>query len=195
MSSNGGASFTGGAAGADPRTQATVNVPAQAGRTSAGSGPRSTGRASSASPTTTASTADDETTGYSDFSISGSSDLSSFRAKRVTARRCLRRPSSRVSSSATTRGSTRSTTPIRSGRTRATRPVPLPGHRRPGTRPMCAPVRERRPAGGPDGQRRGHLHRRRRHSDALGRRLGRPVTGRPGTVHHPTAPANAPGLT
>ena len=84
VSSNGGASFNGGAAGANPRTQPTVNVPAQAGTDQWWQWVAFNRQGKLGVSYYDRQYGDDETTGYSDFSLSGSSDLSSFRAKRVT---------------------------------------------------------------------------------------------------------------
>ena len=85
VSTNGGAGFTGGAAGADPRTQATVNVGKQAGSDQWWQWEAFTRRGGLAVSYYDRQYGDDETTGYSDFSLSGSSDLSSsFGVKRVT---------------------------------------------------------------------------------------------------------------
>ena len=126
-------------------------------------------RASSPSPTTTASTA---TTRPPATPTSASPARTTCRPSGRSgsrARRCRRRPSSRASSSATTRGSTRSTTPTRSGPTRATRDLFLcPGTGTPGNPPdVCLGTESGRPAGRPDRQRRGHLHRVVGHPDAL----------------------------
>jgi hypothetical protein len=86
VSTDGGTHFTGGAAGADPRTQSTVNGPSQNGTdqwwqwAAFGTGKN----ARLAVSYYDRQYGDDESTGYSDFSISGSSDLSSFGQKRVT---------------------------------------------------------------------------------------------------------------
>jgi hypothetical protein len=84
VSTDGGAHFTGGAAGADPRTQATVNTSQQAGTDQwwQWTAFASTGRL--AVSYYDRSYGDDETTGNMDFSISGSRDLSAFGTSRVT---------------------------------------------------------------------------------------------------------------
>ena len=126
---------------ADPRTQATVNGRrSRRAPTSAGSGRRSTSDGTLAVSYYDRQYGDDETTGYSDFSLSGVARPGALRREAghelVDA---AADPVLRASSSATTPASTRSTTPTRSGRTRApptcsSAPAPEP----PGTRPTSA---------------------------------------------------------
>jgi len=84
VSTNGGAGFTGGAAGADPRTQPTVNVAQQAGSDQWWQWAAFTKKGALAVSYYDRQYGDDETTGNSDFSISGSNDLAGFGVKRVT---------------------------------------------------------------------------------------------------------------
>jgi len=84
VSSNGGASFTGGAGGADPRTQTTVDTPAQAGTDQFWQWAAFNKNGKLAVSYYDRQYGDDETTGNLDFSLSGSSDLSGFGTTRVT---------------------------------------------------------------------------------------------------------------
>jgi hypothetical protein len=84
VSSNGGTSFNGGAAGADPRAQPTVNVPSQAGSDQWWQWAAFNKQGRLAVSYYDRQYGDDETTGYSDFSLSGTNDLSNFRVRRVT---------------------------------------------------------------------------------------------------------------
>jgi hypothetical protein len=84
VSTDGGATFTGGAAGADPRTQATVNTSQQAGTDQWWQWTAFSNNGRLAVSYYDRSYGDDETTGNMDFSISGSKDLSSFGTARVT---------------------------------------------------------------------------------------------------------------
>jgi hypothetical protein len=84
VSSNAGGTFTGGAAGADPRTQATVNSSKQAGTDQFWQWEAFNKDGKLAVSYYDRQYGDDETTGYSDFSLSGSKDISSFGQTRVT---------------------------------------------------------------------------------------------------------------
>jgi hypothetical protein len=84
VSNDGGATFTGGASGADPRTQATVNVSAQAGSDQFWQWAAFNKDGKLAVSYYDRQYADNETTGWLDFSLSGSKDLATFGQSRVT---------------------------------------------------------------------------------------------------------------
>jgi hypothetical protein len=84
VSSNGGTSFNGGAVGSDPRTQPTVNIGSQAGTDQWWQWAAFNRQGKLAVSYYDRQYGDDETTGSSDFSLSGTNDLSNFRVKRVT---------------------------------------------------------------------------------------------------------------
>ncbi len=84
VSTNGGAGFTGGAAGADPRTQATVNVAKQADSDQFWQWAAFSKDGKFAVSYYDRQYGSDQATGSLDFSLSGSGNLSSFSVKRVT---------------------------------------------------------------------------------------------------------------
>jgi len=84
VSTNAGAGFTGGALGADPRTQATVNVGSQAGSDQFWQWAAFSTDGKLAVSYYDRQYGNDQATGSLDFSLSGSSDMSSFFVKRVT---------------------------------------------------------------------------------------------------------------
>lgn len=84
VSSDGGATFSGGAAGADPRTQSTVNVAAQAGTDQFWEWAAFANAGTLAVSYFDRSYGTDETTGSSDVSLSGSNDLALFGVSRVS---------------------------------------------------------------------------------------------------------------
>jgi len=84
VSSNGGASFTGGAGGADPRTQTTVDTPAQAGTDQFWQWAAFNHRGQLVVSYYDRRYGNDEWTGSSDMSLSVSSDERSFITSRVS---------------------------------------------------------------------------------------------------------------
>ena len=84
VSTDGGSTFSGGAAGADPRTQSTVNLPAQAGSDQFWEWAAFADNGTLAVSYFDRSYGADETSGASDVSLSGSRDLVSFGVSRVT---------------------------------------------------------------------------------------------------------------
>ncbi len=84
VSTDGGAHFTGGASTADPRTQQTANVPKQAGTDQFWQWAAFNKDGKLAVSYYDRQYGDDETTGASDFSLSGSSDLVKWGQTRVT---------------------------------------------------------------------------------------------------------------
>ena len=84
VSTDAGATFTGGAATADPRTQPTVNTPKQAGTDQFWQWAAFNKDGKFAVSYYDRQYGDDETTGALDFSLSGSKNLSSFGQTRVT---------------------------------------------------------------------------------------------------------------
>ena len=84
VSTDGGSTFSGGGAGADPRTESTVNLPSQAGSDQFWQWAAFGSSGSLAVSYFDRSYGSDETSGASDISLSGSRDLASFAASRVT---------------------------------------------------------------------------------------------------------------
>jgi hypothetical protein len=84
VSTDGGAHFTGGAAGADPRTQPTVNTKDQAGTDQFWQWEAFSGGGNLAVSYYDRQYGNDETTGNLDVTLSGSKDLSTFGTTRVT---------------------------------------------------------------------------------------------------------------
>jgi hypothetical protein len=84
VSSNAGGSFTGGAGAADPRTQTTVNVASQAASSQFWQWAAFNKDGKLAVSYYDRQYGTDETTGWLDFTLSGSKDLATFATKRVT---------------------------------------------------------------------------------------------------------------
>jgi hypothetical protein len=84
VSNDGGSTFTGSAPNADPRTQRTVNVTAQSGKDQWWQWAAFSDDGKLAVSYYDRLYGDNESTGYSDVSISGSKDLVRFSQKRVT---------------------------------------------------------------------------------------------------------------